>query len=40
MPLLVISEILGVFVTTVTANERYSLHNRQNLQQPIEEILS
>ena len=32
MSLLVISEILGLFVNTLTANDKYSLHNIVNLR--------
>ena len=40
MSLLVISEILGLFVNTLTADDKYSLYNSKNLQQPIEMKLS
>ena len=40
MSLLVIFEILGLFVNTVTVDEKYSLLNRKNLPQPIEMKLS
>ena len=39
MSLLVISEILGLFLNTVTANDKYSLHNREKLQEPIQMLL-
>ena len=39
MSLLVISEILGLFVNTLTANDKYFLLNR-NLQEPIRTQLS
>ena len=35
-----ISETLGVFINTLTADERYSLHNRKTLRQPIQLQLS
>ena len=35
MSLLVISEILGFFVNTMTVNDKYHLLNRCNLPQPI-----
>ena len=38
--LLVICEIVGLFVNTLTANDKYSLHNRKNLPQPIQMQLS
>ena len=31
-----ISEILGLFVDTMTANENYSLRNTENLKQPLQ----
>ena len=31
-----ISEILGLFVNTLTADDIYSLRNIENLQQPIQ----
>ena len=31
-----VSEIVGVFVNTLTADEKYSLRNRDNLPQPIQ----
>ena len=31
-----LSEILGVFVNTLTANDKYYLHNRKNLRKPIQ----
>ena len=34
--LLVISKILALFVHTVTADDKYSLCNKHNLQQPIQ----
>ena len=34
--LLVICEILGVFLNTLTADHKYFLHKSQNLLQPIE----
>ena len=40
MYLLVISEILGLFVNTLTANDKYFLLNRKNLQEPIRTQLS
>ena len=33
--LLVISKILGLFVNTLTADDKYSLTKRDNLMQPI-----
>ena len=36
MSLLVISEILGLFVNTLTADAKHSLHNRENSMQPIQ----
>ena len=38
--LLVRLEILGQFVNTLTANAKYSLHNKRNFQQQIEMQLS
>ena len=38
--LLVICEILGVFVNTLTMNDKYSLQNSQNLRQPMQRQLS
>ena len=35
-----VSEILGVFVNTLTADDKYFLRNRKNLPQPIELPLS
>ena len=35
-----VSEILGVFVNTLTADDNYSLNNRKNLPQPIQLQLS
>ena len=40
MCLLQISEILGLFVNTLTADDKYSVFHRMNLQQPIETQLS
>ena len=40
MSLLVRFEILGLFVNTLTDDEKYSHHNRQNFWQPIEVQLS
>ena len=40
MSLLMTSEILGIFVNTLTAVEKYSLHNGENLRQPIQMYLS
>ena len=40
MSLLVVSEILGLFVNTITVNGKYSLHNTKNLRQPITMQLS
>ena len=37
---LVISEILGLFVNTLTAYDKYSLRNDQNLWQTIQMQLS
>ena len=34
--LLVISEIIGLFVNTLTAYDKYSLHNKENLSKPIQ----
>ena len=36
MSLFVKSEILGLFVNTLTADDKYSLHNSENLTQPIQ----
>ena len=36
MSLLVISGILGLFVNTFTANDKYSLRNKENLPQTIQ----
>ena len=36
MSLLVICEILGLFVNTSTADDKYSLFNRENLPQRIQ----
>ena len=35
-----VSEILGVFVNTLTADDKYFLRNRKNLPQPIQQQLS
>ena len=35
MSLLVISKILGLFVNTLTVDDKYSLRNSENLRQPI-----
>ena len=40
MSLLVISEILGLFVNTLTADDKYSCRNSENLRQPIQVQLS
>ena len=40
MSLLVISNILGHFVNTLTANDKYSLSNNENLPQPSQMQLS
>ena len=40
MSLLMTSEILGIFVNTLTAVEKYSLHNGENLRHPIQMYLS
>ena len=40
MSVLVISEILGLIINTLTADDKYSLHNRKNLRQPIKLQLS
>ena len=40
MSLLVICEILGLVVKSFTADDKYSLLNRDNLLQPIESKLS
>ena len=40
MSLLVICEIMGHSVNTLTANDKYSLLNSENLQQPIQMQLS
>ena len=40
MTLLVISEILGLFVSTLNADDKYSLRNSNNLPQPIQMQLS
>ena len=37
---LTVSEMLGVFVNTLTADDKYSLRNRKNLPQPIQLQLS
>ena len=36
MSLLVISEFLRLFVNTLTADDKYSLRNTENLYQPIQ----
>ena len=36
MSLLVISEILGLFVNTLTADDKQSCRNSKNLRQPIQ----
>ena len=36
MSLLVIPEILGLFVNTLTVNDKYSLRNSEDLQQRIQ----
>ena len=38
--ILVLYKIIRLFVNTLTANEKYSLVNRDNLTQPIEILLS
>ena len=38
--LLVIWKILGIFVNTLTANDKHSLINRENLTEPIRMQLS
>ena len=40
MYLLLISQILGVFANTLTADDMYSLHNREKLTRPIPMQLS
>ena len=40
MSLFVICELLGLFVNTLTANDKYSLRDSQNLPQPIQMQLS
>ena len=40
MSLLVIAKILRMFVNTLTADEKYSLLNNDNLRQPIQMKLS
>ena len=40
MFLLVISEILGLFVNKLTADDKYSLGTKENLAQPIQMQLS
>ena len=40
MSLLVICKILGLFVNTLTADDKYSLLNRDSLTQSIETLLS
>ena len=39
MSLLVTSEILGLFLSTLTVEEMYSFPNTENLQQTIQMIL-
>ena len=36
MSLLVIPQVLGLFVNKLTANDKYSLQNSENLWQPIQ----
>ena len=36
MSVLVIREILGLFVNTLTANDKYSLHNMESFPQGIQ----
>ena len=36
--LLVICKILGLFINTLTADDKYSLLNRDNLTQPIQDL--
>ena len=38
--MLVLCKILGLFVNTLTADDKYSLLNRDNLTQPIQILLS
>ena len=40
MSTLVLCKILGLFVGTLTADDKYSLLNRNNLTQPIQILLS
>ena len=40
MFLLAISRILALFVNTLTDDDNYSIHNRENLQKPIQMQLS
>ena len=40
MSLLVISEMLALFVNILTTDDKYSLHNSENLQQAIQMQLS
>ena len=40
MSLFVICDILELFVNTFTGDDKYSLHNREDLQQPIQIQLS
>ena len=40
MSILLICDILGLFVNTLTTDDKYSLHNRTNLPQPIQMGLS
>ena len=37
---LVISEVLALFVNTLTADDKYSLRNSENLGQPVQMFLS
>ena len=38
MNLILISEILGLFVNTFPADDKYFLHNKKNLPQEISEM--
>ena len=40
MSLLVLSEILGLFINTMTVDDMYSFPNNENLPQPIQMQLS
>ena len=40
MSLLVICEILGLFINTLTVDDKYFLRNRENIPQPIKMHLS